>query len=124
MLNASIVEQVRQLLIEEKLSQRQVARQLGVSRSSVQAIAQGRHTRDVRPAAAEQPWSEPVGPLQRCPTCGGRVLMPCLLCYVRGLQERHRQRCKAARSKVQPGPGVLVCSVVTAQQPASTIAAR
>jgi hypothetical protein len=82
MIEPTVVETIRRLLVQQRLPQREVARRLGVSRGTVHAIAQGK-----RPdcPAREEPvdfhWS--LGPPRRCPGCGGMVRMPCLLCYLR-----------------------------------------
>jgi transcriptional regulator with XRE-family HTH domain len=93
MIATSVVEQIRRLLASGDLSQRAIARQLGVSRGTVNAIALGK-----RPEARRQAergadgFDPPVGPLRRCPDCGGLVLMPCLACRVRQIQEQRHKR--------------------------------
>jgi hypothetical protein len=87
MIASTVVQQIRHLLEEGDLSQRKIARRLGVSRGTVNAIAQGR-----RPdyAAADGGRSEdvfsPTVPPRRCPGCGGMVYMPCLLCHIRAVK--------------------------------------
>ncbi len=81
MLAPAVVQRIRQLLAEGQLSQRMIARTTGVSRGTVATIALGRRPdyeamRRQRQAEREQP----DGPLQRCPTCGGQVIMPCRRC--------------------------------------------
>ena len=84
MLTATVVDEVQRLLQEGRFSQRKIAARMGVSRGTVNAIALGRRLcrRQQRPAA-ERGFIPPTGPLVRCPGCGGRVQMPCLLCYIR-----------------------------------------
>lgn len=84
MITATVVDEVRRMLREGRLSQRKIAFQIGVSRGTVNAIALGKRLchRDDRPAA-DRGFTPPTGPLVRCPGCGGRVQMPCLLCYIR-----------------------------------------
>jgi hypothetical protein len=90
---------VRRLLAEGKLSRRAIARVTGVGRSTIAEIAAGRR-RDRAPAQAEE-WDlfpEASAVSERCPGCGGRVYMPCRLCYVRELKrldELGRERCRA-----------------------------
>jgi hypothetical protein len=81
------VEQIRHLLNEGHLSQRKIARHLGVSRGTVDAIAQGRRSED-SPYRREPSdgLPSPLGPPRRCPGCGGLVQMPCLLCHIRALR--------------------------------------
>jgi transcriptional regulator with XRE-family HTH domain len=86
MLAEAVVEQIRDLLAVGELSQRKIARRLGVSRGSVNAISQDRRPDYARSArAAGQHFPQPEGVPRRCPGCGGMVQMPCLLCYVRAL---------------------------------------
>ncbi len=88
MIAPTTVIQIRQLLNEGAMSQRAIAYRTGVSRGTVQAIASGgrveqpdRHPADLYDALT------PSGRPRRCPTCGGLVQMPCLLCHVRRMRE-------------------------------------
>lgn len=83
MIRDTVVAEVRRLLFVERLSQRQVAARLGVSRGSVHAIARGKRQLLREPAEEE---AAPVGPPRRCPECGGLVYMPCLLCRARAIR--------------------------------------
>lgn len=84
------VAEIRRMLTEGKLSQRTIARCAGVSRGTVNAIALGnRPERPVRGRDAPD-FGPPSGPFVRCPSCGGKVQMPCLLCRVRAMQSRRR----------------------------------
>ena len=98
MIAPEVVDQIKRLLDEGNLSQRRIARQVGVSRGTVHAIARGKRT-DSRPRKREQDddFMLPRGPWDRCPTCGGMVQMPCLACRVRAMREERR------RSAVGPG---------------------
>lgn len=83
MLTNSTIEAARQLLSEGKLSRREIADKLGISRGSVNSIFNGTlTTHDERPRVADGDPLE-TGPIERCATCGGRVYMPCRLCAVR-----------------------------------------
>jgi hypothetical protein len=83
MLANSAIEAARRLLLEGKLSRREIADRLGISRGSVNSIFNGTlTTRDESPAVADGDPLE-TGPIERCATCGGRVYMPCRLCAVR-----------------------------------------
>ncbi len=88
MLRTAIVEEIRLLLASGRISQRGIARRLGISRGTVSAVAQGqRRERTVGPqGTCEDP--EARGPLERCPGCGARVFMPCLACRIRAIQRR------------------------------------
>jgi hypothetical protein len=85
MIAPTIVKEVRRLLTEERLSQRKVARLVGISRGTVGRIASGERP-DYPASRPSSDWPEPSGPPQRCSCCGGMVYMPCRLCYVRTRQ--------------------------------------
>ena len=93
MIAEAVVDRIRDLLIEGKISQRKIAHQVGVSRGTVNAIARGK-----RPDyAPERPlpgvdFTPPGGLPTRCPGCGGMVRMPCLLCHVRAVKRRRRSQ--------------------------------
>lgn len=61
-------------------SRRAVARQAGVARSTVDAIAAGRHPRFFPPPP--EPPPVPMPPPARCPGCGAVVYGECLACAV------------------------------------------
>ena len=85
------VDSVRRLLVEGRLSQRRIAKLIGISRATVGAIANGRRPKYPIPHRAENdPFGPPTGPPQRCVGCGGMVYVPCRLCYVRDLKETQR----------------------------------
>jgi DNA-binding XRE family transcriptional regulator len=93
MLAHEVVEKVRYLLAEGSLSQRKIALRVGISRNTVHAIAQGKvRDRDAAWKAADP--SLPLGPPRRCPTCGGMVFMPCLLCHIRAIKEAQAKRAR------------------------------
>jgi len=84
MIAPALVMEVRRLLGERKLSQRAIAKATGVSRGTVSAIASGKRP-DYRPAIRDNElhFDDPIGPPEKCPTCGGMVYMPCRLCQIR-----------------------------------------
>jgi transcriptional regulator with XRE-family HTH domain len=85
MIAATVVDEVRRLLGEGHLSQRQIANRIGVSRGTVNAIALGRRAMvSTRKRQEINGFRPPDGLHVRCPGCGGRVQMPCLACYLRG----------------------------------------
>lgn len=90
MIANAVVAEVRHLLSQGDLSQRKIAQRLGVSRGTVNAIAQGRRPDYDRPHRLEDDFVPPAGLFQRCPVCGAKVQMPCLACYVRAILERRR----------------------------------
>jgi len=86
MLDPETVTEIERLLAEDQLSQRAIARQLGVSRGTVGTIAAGRRPdyEAMRRSRQERETPTPSGPLRRCPECGARVQLPCVACHVRG----------------------------------------
>jgi Helix-turn-helix len=83
------------LLKEGRLSQRKIARRLGVSRGTVSAIANGQRalfgrTHDDTDSAEHVS----LQPAERCPKCGFFVHLPCLVCRAR--EYRHGRRVLAA----------------------------
>jgi len=93
MLKVDQVQRVKDLAAEG-WSQRAISRTTGIARETVRGILNG-----TRPAYELQQDDAGVvfeegnelglfnGPLQRCPTCGGLVYMPCLACRIRMLSE-------------------------------------
>lgn len=115
MLPQAQVDEVRRLLAEGRVSQRRIARQLGISRSTVGLIASGRRPDRPPPVAADDdPWAD-AGPPQRCPTCGGMVYVPCRLCRVRELKRREAERYRFRRQWLgRPArPAARSCGPVT-----------
>ena len=90
MIAQNLVDEVRRLLTTGKYSQRQIARQTGVGRGTVNAIACGKR-KDKTPEKETEAWGPFDGPIQRCPTCGGLVHMPCRLCETRQLMTTKRR---------------------------------
>lgn len=82
MISPAVVVEVRRLLAEGQLSQRQIARRTGISRGTVAAIASGRR-RPRYPPSPTSPGGFPRGKPVRCPGCGALVQMPCLACWLR-----------------------------------------
>jgi transcriptional regulator with XRE-family HTH domain len=101
MLAAAKVEEAKRLMIEGKLSQRKVAKLLGMSRATVSAIASGKRPDYEARRLALAVDEEPSGPIERCPTCGGRVYMPCRLCRVRRLKAREDRIGKLLRRRAR-----------------------
>ena len=89
MIATALVEEIRRLLREGGVSQREIARRLGVSRGTVNAIACGkRHDNPVGNRRHEEDdFTPPTGLPRRCPGCGGLTQMPCLACYIRARKE-------------------------------------
>jgi transcriptional regulator with XRE-family HTH domain len=104
MLCVVVVEEIERLLDAGGLSQRGIARRMGVSRGSVNAIALGkRPDPQTRRRVQEDALAAPAGPSVRCPTCGGMVQMPCLACRLRALKEGRRRPQRGIRSDRRQG---------------------
>ncbi len=89
MIATAVVDEIQRLLRQGELSQRRIASRIGVSRGTVNAIALGRRTdRPAGPRREESGFIAPSGLPVRCPGCGGKVQMPCLLCYLRARAPR------------------------------------
>jgi hypothetical protein len=77
------IDEVKRLLARGKLSQRKIAKAVGISRGTVYYVATGRR-RDHFDRILEEPI-ENSGPKTHCGGCGGMVSMPCRLCKGRAL---------------------------------------
>ncbi len=102
MLSTATYRQIQELLARGGMSQRAIARQLGVSRNTVGAIARGERLdydamRRVRERREVPP---PAGSRRRCPTCGALVSPPCVACRVR---DELTRMARPARSTDAPG---------------------
>ncbi len=102
MLALTIVQEIDRLLGEGHLSRRKIAQQLGVSRATVCAIANGQRAIYGKQPEPDEPDRETLPP-ERCPKCGYLVQMPCLVCRTR--EYRHGRQALAALSK-QHSPAV------------------
>jgi hypothetical protein len=103
MIATALVEEVRRMLKEGRLSQREIAQRTGVSRGSVNAIAMGKRRDNStrrREHGENDGFTPPSGLPSRCPGCGGLAQMPCLLCYIR---EKTNTR-KSPRPHLSPQP--------------------
>ena len=93
MIVTSVVDEIRRMLREGRLSQRRIAMQIGVSRGTVNAIAQGKRTCVAAGRLANgNGFTPPSGAPKRCPGCGGKVQMPCLVCYIRNERRKRWPR--------------------------------
>jgi hypothetical protein len=93
MIATPVIDEIRRMLGQRRFSQRKIARQLGVSRGTVHAVARGKRP-DLTPwrGSGDEGFQPPSGLFVRCPGCGGRVQMPCLLCYVRARRQTGARR--------------------------------
>lgn len=93
MIHPEVIGEAQRLLNLGHLSQRKIAKRLGISRGTVNALANGRRViQPPRPPSPERDFTPPSGLFVRCGGCGGKVQMPCLLCFVRGLIAARRGR--------------------------------
>ena len=106
MIASQIVQEIRRLLAEGKLSQRKIADRTRVSRGTVAAIAGGKRTdqRPPRPAGKQPIPLDTAGPLQRCPGCGGMVSKPCRLCRTLSIKANAPKLPARLRSRPVDGP--------------------
>jgi hypothetical protein len=118
MLSLSIVEEIDRLLREGQLSQRRIAAQLGVSRGTVGAIANGRRGIHGKEASDDERPLEPQGPPERCPRCGFTVYMPCLICQTRDYRTRQAMLQAADEKLSDRLPSSEAGRCDSAQQPA------
>jgi len=99
-LDREIVDEVKRLLAEGRLSQRKIAAKTRVSRGSVLRIATGRRPEDLEGLPDESAEESPAavsgtfrgGLPVRCKGCGRLVHLPigadrCLVCVVRGVTD-------------------------------------
>jgi len=88
MIKNDIIRKILHLVKQGKMSQRQIAKRLGVSRGTVQAVAHGKRLEHIPVAMnAAATWVVPSGKPKRCPDCGSWVKMPCLACQLLTTQQ-------------------------------------
>jgi hypothetical protein len=91
MLATALVEEIDRLLKEGRLSHRKIATQLGVSRGTVNAIANGQRGLHGKDAPTEGfAVSYAALPPRRCPRCGYRIYVPCHICRTRDYRQRQQ----------------------------------
>ncbi len=90
MLAETIVDRVCQLLAAGQMSQRKIARAMGISRGTVGSLAKGHRPHPRRTAWMDDDLFRPQGPPTRCRSCGGMVFLPCLLCRMRKSRDTDR----------------------------------
>lgn len=92
MLSQSLVREIDRLLREGKMTQLAIGRKLGVSRGTVNAIANGRRRLHGRESDAGNSNEEAIDRLpERCTRCGHTVELPCRICRSRAARERERE---------------------------------
>jgi transcriptional regulator with XRE-family HTH domain len=101
MLPEAKVREAERLLATGELSQRKIARAIGISRATISAIAAGRRPDYEARRQARLAELEPLGPLMRCPGCGGLGYSPCRLCRARKVQDQEREARRLLRRKAR-----------------------
>lgn len=109
MLSAMKVLEIR-CLLNQDVSQQAIADKLGVSRSTISAIANGRRgvfgREELRSRRRPRLGRVDVGvEAVRCPGCGGLVYPPCLLCRTREYRRRRRIAQLDARTRQRRSDG-------------------
>lgn len=97
MLPASLVHEIDRLLKGGQLSHRQIALRLGVSRGTISAIANGRRGLHGKEPNEKTRTTCPTSPPTRCPGCGYRVYLPCLVCSARKMKQSRRRTARTLR---------------------------
>lgn len=82
MIAPEVVQQARELLADPRYSRRQIAWRLGISRQTVDRIANGSRP-DCKPRPVEDDAPREPLAVRRCTTCGAVVEIPCRACRVR-----------------------------------------
>jgi hypothetical protein len=95
------IKEAERLLAEGKLSYRKIALAVGISRATVSGIASGNRPDYEARRRARALESEPLGPLARCPGCGGLVYSPCRLCTIRAAKTYEREVARAGRRRAR-----------------------
>jgi transcriptional regulator with XRE-family HTH domain len=104
MLPQTKIEEVEKLLAEGRLSQRKISLLTGVSRAVISQVALGERPDYATRLEPAHDSLEPSGEIERCPTCGAKVYMPCRLCHLRSTRDedtlqRYRRRAKQKASR-------------------------
>jgi hypothetical protein len=95
------IKEAERLLAEGKLSFRKIALAVGISRATVGGIAAGKRPDYEARQRARAAAREPLGPLARCPGCGGLVYTPCRLCSVRQAKAYEQDVARAGRRRIR-----------------------
>jgi len=95
-------------LLDEGMSQRKIARVTGISRGTIGRIHSGERgeTCPARLSRRQPDEYVPNGEIEKCPTCGHRVVHPCLACIVRNRLEGKEPR-QAAEDEATEGSLIL-----------------
>ena len=102
MIDPKVIDTVRQLLAEGKLSYREIALRTGISRSTISSVASGKRVADDTKFLENDAPLQPPGPARRCPNCGGLVYLPCKLCRARAMNLNSRTQAVEDPSSRRP----------------------
>jgi transcriptional regulator with XRE-family HTH domain len=116
MIADSKIHEVVRLLVEGKLSFRQIAVLVGISRATISKIASGERPDYEALRRERNELLEPQGPPVRCSTCGGKVFAPCRLCRVRSIKQKEQQRLKMLRKTARRERALQLIEKVKEQQ--------
>jgi len=90
MLTTDLIREIDRLLQTGKLSRRRIADHLGVSRGTVNSVANGHRGLHGREPNSHYSPLIPSSPPVRCRRCGYRVYLPCIICRVRDHKQRQQ----------------------------------
>ena len=110
MLSQIKVLEVQRMIAEGRLSFRQIARLIGISRASISAIASGKRPDYEQRRAERAKELEPLGPLERCRECGGMVYTPCRLCRA-NFRAAQQEAARTARQRRRAADQRLLAAV-------------
>ena len=86
MLTLKTIIEIQGLLEEGELSRRAIAARLGVSRGTVNAVANGQ--RGIWGKIPEDEKAGRTAQAERCHECGYSVYKPCIICEARRFQDK------------------------------------
>ena len=104
MISPETEQRIHQLL-NAGISIRQIAGQLKVGRNQIAKMARGERPnyaelRRLKKLKRAQQFSVRKGPPKRCPECGNKVFMPCVLCAA--IAEQKKRKIKPIQPALMP----------------------
>ncbi len=100
MITPEVIGEIQRLLERGELSQRRIATRTGVSRGTVNSVANGtRAERDAGRRQRPERFDPPRGLPHRCPSCGRLVQMPCLACRLQKLATKRAATSRELRKR-------------------------
>jgi hypothetical protein len=91
MISQQVIDEIKRRLATDSWSQRQIAKEMDVSKSLVSLIAAGlRDSVEESPQPAPRELREHQPSMARCGTCGALVSVPCVACRARAYVRRQR----------------------------------